>query len=158
MNTWLTEIITNANERTFNDREMERMLVYYNSLPARLRAAEEVEQLEVELTGTLHAELRKKHPRRTLYTKRVVQDLLEGLRHLAHAAVADEPRLFRRRWVAHLKRLVEDLPLDPGEVRDVYVTIAERLERKLSAASYECLQPFLEELLDALTGPQAVSA
>ncbi|QJW97810.1 globin family protein [Frigoriglobus tundricola] len=151
MNTWFTEIVRDANERALNDQELERITVYYGGLPARLRAAEEVEQLESELAGTLFGELKKKHPYRTLYTRRLVQDLLESLRHMVQAMLADEPRMFRHRWVNHLTRVVAELDLDPGEIQDVYALVLDRSAGKLANHSRELLQPYFDELADALT-------
>jgi len=151
MNTWLTDIVRDANERAFNDHELERIMVYYGGLPARLRAAEEVEQLEGELAGTLFTELKKKHPRRSLYTRRLIQDLLEGLRPMVQAMLADEPKLFRQRWVNHLTRVVAEMGLEPSEIQDVYDLILERTNGKLASHSRELLQPYFDELSDALT-------
>ena len=149
MNTWFTEIVKDANERAFNDQELERIMVYYGGMPARLRAAEEVEQLEGELANTLYGELKKKHPHRQLYTRRLVQDVLESLRPMAQAMLADEPKLFRQRWINHATQVVAELALDPVEIRDVYAAIQEKAEAKLAPHSRELFQPYFDELAAA---------
>ena len=151
MRTWLTDIVREANERTFTDAELERMTVYLTGLPARLRAAEEVEQFEADLATTLYPELKKKHPTRVLYTRRFVQDVVESLRHLVHAALADEPVLFRRRWLGHLCRVIDELGLDPAEVREVYEAIRDRAAGRLTRSTRELVDPYFDELVDALT-------
>lgn len=150
MNTWFTEIVKDANERTLSDGELERVMVYYGGMPARLRAAEEIEQLEGELAGTLYTELKKKHPLRSLYTRRFVLDVLESLRPMTQAMLADEPRLFRLRWVYHMSRVVDELGLDTEEVREVYEVILERASTRLSQHSRELLRPYFDEVIDAL--------
>ena len=151
MNTWFTDIVRDANERAFSDPELERIMVYYGGLPARLRAAEEVEQLEGELAGTLFGELKKKHPKRTLYTRRLVQDVLESLRHMAQSMLADDPDLFRRRWTDHVEQVVAELALDPAELADVYDLIQEKAAGKLTAHSRELFQPYFDEMAEALS-------
>lgn len=158
MNTWFTDIVKDANERPFSDQELERVMVYYGGLPARLRAAEEVEQFEGELAGTLFVELKKKHPKRPLYTRRLILDVLESLRPMTQAMLADEPRLFRHRWVHHLARVVEELDLDPAEVWEVYAVIQERAAGRLSHHTRELLHPYFEELADALAPAPALAA
>jgi isopentenyl diphosphate isomerase/L-lactate dehydrogenase-like FMN-dependent dehydrogenase len=157
MNTWFTDIVKDANERTLSDQELERIMVYYSGMPARLRAAEEVEQLEGELASTLYVELKKAHPKRTLYTRRFVQDALEGLRPMTQAMLADEPRLFRHRWLHHLTRVIDELQVDPAEVWDVYARIRQRAAERLSHHSRELLDPYFDELADALAATPALA-
>ncbi len=156
MNTWFSEIVKDTNERILSDQELERIMIYYGGMPARLRASEEVEQLEGELAGTLFGELKKKFPKRTLYGRRLVQDVLESLRTMAQAMLADEPKLFRLRWMNHMGRVVEELDLDPSEIQDIYALIQEKAAAKLSAHSRELMQPYFDELAESLT-PAAVS-
>ncbi|MGL6097529.1 MAG: hypothetical protein ACRC7O_17245 [Fimbriiglobus sp.] len=150
MNTWFTDMVKDANERCFSDPELERIMVYYSGLPARLRASEEVEQLEGELAGTLFTELKKKHPKRALYTRRLVQDVLESLRPMTQAALADEPRLFRARWLDHTKRVVDELDLDPAELREIFEVIQERAAGRLSQHTRDLLRPYFDEVFEAL--------
>jgi hypothetical protein len=150
MNTWLTEIIKDANERPYNDRELERILVYYAGMPTRLKVAEQIEQLEAELTNSLPAELKRRYPQRNLYTKRLVLDLLESLRHFTVALLAEEPRLFRERWLHHLARVLQELSIDPTEISDVYLIIAERLKAKVGVTNHDLLQPLLDDLFQTL--------
>ncbi|MFO0798589.1 MAG: hypothetical protein U0804_14030 [Gemmataceae bacterium] len=110
-----------------------------------------MEQVEGELAGTLFTELKKKHPKVPLYTRRLVQDVLESLRPMVQAMLADEPRLFRHRWVAHLERVVDEMGLDPAELLEVYTLIQVRTAAKLSKHSRELLQPYFDELADALS-------
>jgi hypothetical protein len=151
LNTWFSEIVKDANERALNDQELERIMVYYSGLPARLRAAEEIEQLEGELAGTLYGELKKKYPSCQIYTRRLVQDILESLRPMVQAMLADEARLFRLRWIDHLERVVEEMQLDPAEIHEVYTILQERLSTKVSSHTRELLQPYFDELAEALS-------
>jgi hypothetical protein len=156
MSTWFLEIMKNANERMFSDFELERIMLYYNRLPARLRAAESVERVEGELISKLVAELKERFPERTLYTPRFVQDVVESLRHMVLSLLADEPRLFRTRWLNHLTTVVRTLELDPRDVRDVYELMRELLSTRLSAQAEDLLQPYFEEVADALSPARSV--
>ena len=151
MNTWFTDVVKDANERAFNDHELERIMVYYSGMPSRLRVAETIELAEREMVANLLGDLERKYPGRTLYSRRLIRDLLESLRHLTHALLADEPRLFRRRFIDHLTRTVAELDIDPTEVRDVYDMIRERLDSKLGVQGRELIQPYFDELSDVLT-------
>jgi len=149
MNTWFTDIVKDANERPFSTAELDRVMAYYASFAARLKAAEEVESTEAELLRNLHNELRKKYPGRALYNKKTVGDLIEGLRPLTQAMLLDESRFLRERWLNHLCRVIEESDTEPEEVRDLYAEVAYHLDRKLSPASREFLQPLIDELLEA---------
>lgn len=149
MNTWLTHLVRDANERAFDDRELDRLTAYTDSLPARLDVSDELRQLEGELVASMPAEMRKKFPERTMYTKRVVQDLLEALRHLSHAVLCDEPELFRRRWVDHLCKVISEARLDPTTIRDFYQVVQERAELALSLRGRELVRPILDSLMQS---------
>jgi hypothetical protein len=153
-NTWFTDIVRNANERTFNDAELTRIMAYYSSMPARLRLNEELERIETSLLKPLQAELSKRFPGRPLYTKRFVQDILESLRHLNKAVLADDLKLVRRPWVDHIVDTMAATDIDPMHVIDAYHVIREMLVKKLSKSAWEVLEPVYDDMLDALTrGP-----
>ena len=151
MNTWFTDVVKDANERAFNDHELERIMVYYGGLPTRLRASEVIEQVERELASSLLGDLERKFPERSLYGRRLVRDLLESLRHLTHAMLADDPRLFQRRWLGHMTRTLAELDVDPTEIRDVYDLIRERLDARLGSQGRDLIRPYFDELAEALT-------
>lgn len=155
MNTWFTDLIRGANERLFSEGDLTRIMAYYATVPARLRLGEELERLEPNLVKPLHAELVKRYPDRPLYTRRFAQDLVEGLRPMYRAVLADDPRLFRHRWIDHLLDATEATGVDRGEIRDAYAVLRELLERQLPRGAWEHLEPEFAELTDALTrGPR----
>ncbi len=157
MNTWFTDIVRNANERLFNETELNRIMVYYTSMPTRLRLCEELEKLEPTLVKPLHAALLKKYPGHTLYSRRFVQDLVESLRYLNRAAMADDMKLLRRRWTDHLIEATTATGIDPQEVLNAYVVMREMLEKQLPRSTWEALEPYYSDLTDALSrGPALV--
>jgi len=149
MNTWFTEIVRDANERLFSPAELDRIMAYYSSMPARLKAAEEIEVIDADFNRNLLVEMRKKFPNRELYSKRVILDLLDGLRVLAQALLMDEPQFLRDRWIFHLIRVIEESGIDPDHVRDVYVEMGNVLNHRLSASSRELMGPLLQELIES---------
>ena len=80
-----------------------------------------------------------------------MQDVLESLRIMAQAMLADEPKLFRLRWLNHMGRVVEELELDPSEIQDIYALIQDKAAAKLSAHSRELMQPYFDELAESLS-------
>ncbi|MDW8244630.1 MAG: hypothetical protein RMJ88_15595 [Thermogemmata sp.] len=154
MNTWFTEIIRNANESIFSESDLTRIMAYYASMPARLKLSEELEKLEPSLTRKLHNELSNRYPGRRLYSRRLVQDIVESLRHINRAILADDMRLLRYRWIDHLLEVGAALNLDMQEIRDAYVVLGEILQAKLPRSAWALLEPVLAEINDALTrGP-----
>jgi hypothetical protein len=151
MKTWFTDIVRTANERMFDDDELNRFAVYYASMPARLKLAEELEKLEAMLSKTLHKELTKQYPERSLYTKRAVQDLVEGLRHVYTSVFADDVGPMRRRWIDHLLQAAQALQLDLVHIHDAYLMLRDLLKKHLSRSTWDVLAPTYEELLDDLT-------
>lgn len=158
MNTWFTDIVRSTNERIFSESDLTRIMTYYGSMPARLKLSEELERIEPTLTKPLHAELLKRYPNRSLYTRRLVQDLVESLRVLNQAVLADDLKLLRARWINHLLDIVSALELDAREIRDAYVVLQEMLERQLPRSAWEMLEPAYAEMLDALTRGPALPA
>ncbi len=157
-NTWLTDIIHSTNERMFSESDLTRMMAYYSTVRSRLRLCEEMERIEPTLVKPLHAELVKRYPARPLYNRRLIQDLVESLRYLTRAVLADDLKLLRQRWVDHLIDVMDTTGLDPQEVRDAYVVLRELLERQLPRSAWEVLEPTFVDMLDALTRGPALRA
>jgi hypothetical protein len=151
INTWFTEIIFTANERLFNDEELARIQSYYTSVPTRLKLVEELEKHEQTLMRNLHKELQRRYPDRSIYTRRFAQDLVEGLRHLARAVLADDMRLLRHRWIDHMLAVVVTTNIDPQWFADAYAVLRELLQRQLTRSVWEVLDPAWNEIIDSLT-------
>lgn len=158
INTWFTDIIRTTNERIFSEADLTRIMAYYATVPARLKLSEELERLEPTLVKPLQAELAKRYPSRALYTRRFAQDLVESLRYINRAVLADDFRLLRRRWVDHLVQLLDATGTDPQEVLDAYQVLRELLERQLPRSAWEVFEPVFTEMLDALTRGPALRA
>lgn len=146
MKTWFTEIISQANERLLSNSEFERIFVYYDSLPNRLGAIEELERSEAELRQTLLAEARARYPDRSIYDKHFVNDVVGAIRLAAQAMLADEPRLICERWVDHALQVCAALEVSPAHVGDVFTLARARLERTLSKEAMATFSPFWTEL------------
>jgi hypothetical protein len=74
---------------------------------------------------------------------------------MTQAMLADEPKLFRQRWVNHMVRVVAEMDLDPAEIQDIYALVWERATGKLAAHSRELLEPYFDELAEALAPAMA---
>lgn len=151
MNTWLTDIIRTTNEAIFSEADLTRMMAYYASMPSRLKLSEELERLEPTLTKVLHSDLVKRYPDRSLYSRRLVQDLVESLRYINRAVLADDLRILRHRWIDHLLDVAAATNIDLLHIRDAYLALRELLQRNLPRSAWEVLEPAYDELLDALT-------
>ncbi len=160
MNTWLTDIFRKTNERAFSDADLARMMAYYAKLPARLKLASELEKNEPGLGRKLHEELARRYPDRGLYTRPLATDLVESLRHVAAAALADDPSVLRLRWTDHLVRLLPALEVDPAEVRDAYLVLRELLEGRMTQTAWDAFHPMFDEMTEALStvSPHMVTA
>ncbi len=158
INTWFTDIIRTTNERIFSDADLTRIMAYYASVPARLRLSEELERLEPTLAKPLLTELSKRFPGRSLYNRRFAQDLIESLRYINRAVLADDLRLLRRRWVDHLIEVLDATGTDPQAVIDAYGVLRELLERQLPRSAWEVLEPAYTDMLDALSRGPALRA
>jgi hypothetical protein len=155
-NTWMTDIVRTTNERIFSEADVSRMMAYYGSMPARLKLCEELERLEPTLLKPLLAELGKRFAGRSLYTKRFVQDILESLRHLNRAVLADDLKLVRRPWVDHVVEVAAATDTDTREILDAYTVLREMLVKQLPRSAWEVLEPAYDDMLDALTRGPAV--
>jgi hypothetical protein len=146
MKTWFTELISQANERLLNDSEFERIFVYFDSLPNRLGAIEELERCEGDLRQSLLSEVRTRYPDRTIYDKTFINDIVSAIRLAAQAMLADEPRLVRERWVDHALLVCSTLDVPLAYVGDVFTLARGRLERSLSKEAMATFSPYLTEL------------
>lgn len=151
MNTWLTDILRTTNERLFSDADLARVTEYYSTVPSRLKLGQELEKLEAGLSRQLLAELTRLHPDRPLYSRRFAQDLVESLRHVNLAVLADEPRLLHDRWTAHLGDVLAGAGVDPGEVHDAYGSLRDLLKKQLTATAWEAFRPTFDDMLEALS-------
>ncbi|CAN5350883.1 hypothetical protein BH11PLA2_BH11PLA2_31450 [soil metagenome] len=158
MNTWFTDIVRTTNERLFSESDLTRIMTYYSTVPARLKLSEELERLEPTLLKPLHAELLKRFPGRTLYSRRLVQDLVESLRHLNRSVLTDDLKLLRRPWVDHVLEVVDATGVDATEITDAYGVMREMLKKQLPKSAWEVLEPAYEDMLDALTRGTALAA
>ncbi|MBA4189427.1 MAG: hypothetical protein C0467_15665 [Planctomycetaceae bacterium] len=151
MNTWLTDIIRRTNERAFSETDLARIMAYYARLPIRLKLGEELEKQEPTLARKLHEELARRFPDRPLYTRPLAQDLVESLRHVNLAVLADDTKLLKLRWTDHLARLLPALGVEPLEVRDAYLVLRELLETRLTGSAWEAFRPAFDEMTEALS-------
>ena len=155
MNTWFTDIIRHANERLFTDAELTRIMEYYGTIPVRLKLGEELEKLEPELLKILKANLAERFPDRALYSKELLQDLVESLRHVNLAILLDDPKLLRERWTDHVTSVMADLGIERHEVHDAYASMRVMLEKKLTRTTWEIMQPLYDDLADTFTAGTA---
>lgn len=158
MNTWFTDIVRTTNERVFSETDLTRIMAYYATMPARLKLSEELERFETASLKPLHAELVKRFPGRTIYSRRLAQDLLESLRYLNRAILLDDLKILRRQWIDHLVTVTLTTGTDPQVLLDAYGVLREMLERQLSRSAWELLEPAFAEILDGLTRGPAIAA
>jgi len=150
MNSWFTEMVFAANERLFREDELVRIEAYLQTVPNRLKLLEELEKNEETLIKQVYKDLQKRYPRRNLYTRRLVQDVVEGLRYVGRAILADDMRLLRSRWISHMARMVYNLRIDPTVFTDLYNVLAEHLQRTLTRELYQLIEPAIKEITAAL--------
>lgn len=151
MNTWFTEMISNSNEAIFCDADLTRFMNYFASMPARLKLNDELQALESSLGKLLSNELSKRFPNRALYSKRFVQDIIESLRYVNRAVLADDVRILRYRWLDHVLDVAAAMNIDVQEIRDAYLVLRDLLKKSLPRSAWDALEPFYEEILDSLT-------
>lgn len=143
-NTWLEDLIRETNERFFNDDELDRLTAYYSSLPERIQASGELERLEARLAESF--------PTEVIFSmspggsRRLALDFLECLRPLALSVLADDPILFRRRWLDQLPRLIEATKISVDEVARCCQRLREHLAGALSPHSGMLIFPLFAEL------------
>jgi hypothetical protein len=150
MNTWMTELIYGANERFFSRDELERMKAYFGSMPARLRAAEELERLESTLAEHCRSEWHNQAPACTP-SPMLLRDQIESLRLVAQAMLLDDPRLLQSRLLDHLGNLTHNLSGADRELQAGYQTLGAVLRRQLSPTSLGLLEPYLERILETVS-------
>ena len=106
MNPWLITLVKDANERLLTEKEVERFIAFLDTLPARIKLSEDLEKFEPEILAALTKELPAAYPDRPGYSRLVIQDVVESLRHLFVSVFVDEPEFlklrFSRAWTDEL--------------------------------------------------------
>lgn len=151
--TWWATLLTDANERILAPDDLSRIEAYYRTVPDRLKAAESLEMCEGGLAEEIYSELRKRHPDRPAYTRRLAHDLSETLRVVAQAMLADEPGLLDRQLTDHVRELVAGLMFPAEELRDAFAVLREKVMARLNATASALTEPYFARLVSAAEDP-----
>jgi hypothetical protein len=154
MNPWLINLVKDVNERMMSDQEAERVIAYFDSLPQRVRLGEELERMESELVARTLKEMTADYPERG-YTRGIVQDLVESLRHLFVASFVDEPSVLTVRWTDHLESLIADGSLERDWVGPVYRSIDKQIRKQLRGTLLDLYDPLMEQLMSPFVTVEA---
>jgi Phycobilisome protein len=148
MSTPLNELLRQSEGRYLTPDEREQILAYARDLPARVRAAEEVEAREADILGAVVDGLRERYPRyERLFPNawdRCARDVQLVLRYDVRAMLAADPRPLEDKALYYLRSILAAYNLTPQFARDCCALLRDRCRERLSPESFALLEPFLE--------------
>src|SRR5436190_22718885 len=124
MNPSLNDILRATEGRYPGAEEREQLLAFARELPARVRAAEEVEAHAAAVTAGVTEALRERYPRyEKLFPKawdRCARDLQFVLRYDVRAMLAGDPRPLEDKALYYLRSILAAYNLTPQFARDCF--------------------------------------
>jgi hypothetical protein len=148
MNPSLNEILRACEGRYPGAAEREKLLTVARELPARVRAAEDVEAQEAAIAEAVVAALRERYPRyEKLFSQawgRCASDLQVVLRYDVRAMLANDPRPLEDKALYYMRSILAAYNLTPQFVRDCFTLLRDQCRARLSPESFGLLDPFLD--------------
>lgn len=154
MSALLTKLTNDADGRYLTAQERQTVLDLADALPKRLRAAEQVEQVEESALRTALEDVQPQYPEFAKYHDqawaRQYRDTQLVVRAAVAAMVNDDPRQLDDRALFWARSMFAANNYTPTFVRDTFTAVRDRLRDKLGAEEFTLLQPFLDRAITVL--------
>jgi hypothetical protein len=154
MSTPLNDLLRQSEGRYLTPDEREQVLAYARDLPARVRAAEEVEAREADILAGVVDALRERYPRyERLFPNawdRCAGDVRLVLRFDVRAMLAADPQPLEDKALYYLRSILAAYNLTPRFVGDAFALLRDECRGRLSPESFALLEPFLERNIHVL--------
>ncbi len=159
----LNDILRQSEGRYLTPEERSDVLAYAKELPARVRAAQEVEALEGDIVAAACEGLRERYPRyQRLFPNawdRCAEELRLVLRYDVRAMLADDPRPLEDKALFYLRSILAAYNLTPQFARDAYELLRDKCRDRLSPDAFSLLEPYLQRNVAVLADfPEPVVA
>ena len=154
MNSSLNVILRACEGRYPGAEERAKLLAIARELPARVRAAEDVEAHEAATTAAVVAALHGRYPRyEKLFPQgwdRCASDLQLVLRSNVRAMLANDPRPLDDKALYYLRSILAAYNLTPQFTRDCFTLLRDQCRERLSPEAFALLEPFLARNVEVL--------
>jgi hypothetical protein len=150
----LHDILRVSEGRYPTPEERDRLLDLAHELPARVKAAEEVEAREADILAGVVGGLRDHYPRyEKLFPKawdRCARDVQFVLRYDVRAMLANDPRPLDDKALYYLRSILAAYNLTPQFTRDCFTLLRDQCRERLSPEAFALLEPFLARNVEVL--------
>lgn len=155
MNDRIRKIINASDSRYLNKDEMKDILAYTTSLPARFKAAGQVEQHEVAAVRSCIDEMRKRYPNlEKFHAKgwdRSYRDVQLVVRYIVQSMILDDAKVMDDKLLLWLRTMLSGVDLTPQFIRDTYVLLADGFRRLMPQEAFAMFEPFLAHATEVLS-------
>jgi hypothetical protein len=154
MNPPLTTILRQADGRYLTADERALVLAYAQDLPARVRAAQEIEGLESNLIASVVDQLRGQYPRfERLFPsawEQLAGDIRLVLRADVRAMLAGDLRVLEDKALFYVRSILAAYNVTPQFASDTFTVLRDRTRDRAGADTFARLEPYLERNIQVL--------
>jgi hypothetical protein len=154
MNPMLQDIIHESESRYLTKDEMQKVVAFTTSLPARFKAASAVEQKEEAIVRGVVEQIKRRYPNFERYHpsawEKSFRDIQLSLRYTVQAMVWDDPNSQADRLLHWLATIFMSFGFTPQFNRDTYTFLREAVRQNVPAEAFSLLESFLETNIEIL--------
>jgi len=151
----MMQIVNASDSRYLTPPEQEQVLAYCGTMPKRLQAARQVEQLEATLVNQVIGEMKKRYANFANLHDRAwdksYRDIQLVLRYLVQGMLMDDVDMAAHKLLFWLRTIVASLGMTPAFMRDTYTFLREACKQKLPAEAYTLLEAHLNRTIEVLS-------
>lgn len=148
MNRQIMDIFKNAEGRYLTKAEFGSMREYAQSIEARIKACEEIEQREESILSKLMSEMMRAYPDFEKQYGRAAdagnRDTGLVLRYSAQAMLRNDVEWLDSSLLNWMNTILKGVGLTEGFIRDTYVMMERVCQTELSPETFELVQPYVQ--------------
>lgn len=154
MNERLRSIISDSDGRYLTKEEMKEILAWTTSLPARFKAAANVEEKELAIARWVIDDLKRRYPNFTKYHyqgwEKGSRDLQLTLRAAAQAMILNDITNLEDKVLFWFRTILSGVDLTPKFVSESFTLLRDACKQQLAAESFTLLEPYLTRMIEVL--------
>lgn len=147
----IMNVLNNIDSRYPTRAEEQEVLAYAQSVPRRLKAANAVQQIEMDLIQHSIEEMRQRYPRFvTLHDRgweKSTRDMQLCLRYAVQGMLVEDLEMPKRKLFIWLGTIIKAMGMTTTFSRDSYEILRDVCRKRLGADDYGLLEPYLTQLI-----------
>jgi len=157
----IMNILNGLDSRYPTREEEQEVLIYAQSLPRRLNAANTVQQLEPQLIQDAIEQMKRRYPRFvTLHDRgweKSYRDMQLCLRYAVQGMIVEDSEMPRRKLFIWLGTIIKAMGMTPKFSQDSYEALHDAGRQRLPAEVFTLMEPYLKQLINDMSSFQEPS-